>query len=224
MARSMKGYQSKAPSRAEAALEWLELHVKEATWGAVAVLVVVGGIFFYQKSQAAQAHNAWAALDEAAQSLPMIAQGNPGNLPLAQSQLEKLVRRYESTSAGKVGLMLLAQVHYQKGEYQQGIDALKPLTDGDDRYFTAGAINLAAAGFEQLHKYPEAAANYQRAAAKARLETDRASYLLSAARVLNLAWKREEAKAIWRQLAADPTAAGAPEARVRLGELAAAGI
>ncbi len=217
MARSLKGFQSKAPSRADAALEWLELRSRELFWGAVAVIVLAAGIWFYQKSQAAQAHNAAVALDEAEQAL------NSGNLPLAQSDLEKMVRRYESTPAGKVGRILLAQVHYQKGEYQQGADALKPLSDADDPYFTARANNLAAAGLEQLHKYPEAAAGYQRAAGKTRIDTDRASYLLSAARALNLAGKREEAKAIWQRLAADPMAAGAPEARVRLGELGAGG-
>ena len=100
---------------------------------------------------------------------------------------------------------------------------MKPLAEGNDPYFTAGALGLSAGGLEQLHKYPEAAATYQQAAGKARFETDRASYLLSAARTLSLAGKKEEAKAIWTKLAADPTAAGAPEARVRLGEMGAGG-
>ena len=112
-----------------AALEWLEIHSREAFWAGVAVLVIAGGVWFYQKSQAAQTRNAYTALDEAEQAL------NSGNLPLAQSDLERMVKRYGATEAGKVGTILLAQVHYQKGEYQAGIDALKPLTTAERPLF-----------------------------------------------------------------------------------------
>jgi predicted negative regulator of RcsB-dependent stress response len=217
MSKAMKGYQSKAPSRAEAALEWLELHTREVFWGAIGVIVVAGSIWFYQKSQAAQARNASVALDEAEQAM------NAGNVPLAQADFEKMMRRWPDTPSGKVAVILLAQVHYQRGEYQQGIDALKPLTTTDDPYFTSGAQALSASGLEQLKKYDDAAAMYRKAAEKAASETDRGSYLLSAARVLMLAGKEGEARAIWVRLASDPSGVAAPEARVRLGELSAKG-
>ena len=217
MAGTEPKFKTRSGNRAEEALEWLELHSKEAFWVAIALLVVGGGIWFYQKSQTAQSRNAYAALDEAEQAL------NSGNLPLAQSDLERMVKRYGSTEAGKVGLVLLAQVHYQKGEYQAGIDALKPLMSGDDHYFSANAFSLAGAGFEQLHKYPEAAEHFRQAATKALYDTDRGGFLAAQARALTLAGKTAEAKAVWVQLAADPSAPVSGEARVRLGEMAAAG-
>jgi predicted negative regulator of RcsB-dependent stress response len=208
-----KGYRSKSGSRAENAFEWLEVHSKEAFWALVAVLVLVGGIWFYQKAQVTQARNASVALDDAEQAL------NSGNLPLAQANLEKLVQRYGDTPAGKVGLILLAQVHYQKGEFQQGVDALKPLATSDDPYFATGALGLAGAGLEQLKKYAEASQSYEKAAAKARFESERASYMGASARVLMAAGKAAEAKAIWMKLASDPSGPMAAEARVRLGEM-----
>jgi tetratricopeptide (TPR) repeat protein len=131
------------------------------------------------------------------------------------------VKRYGDTPSGKVAVTLLAQVHYQKGEYQAGIDALKPLTTANDKYFTAGALNLAGNGYEQMKKYAEAADMYQKASSRAQYESDKAYYLSSAARVLLAAGKTADAKAIWVQLSSDPSGPGAAEARVRLGELEA---
>ena len=208
-----KGYRSKSGSRAENAFEWLEVHSKEAFWALITVVVLGAGVWFYQKAQSTQARNASIALDDAEQAL------NSGNLPLAQANLEKLVQRYGDTPAGKVGLILLAQVHYQQGNYQKGVDVLKPLATGNDPYFTTGALGLAGAGLEQLRKYPEASDSYQKAADKSRFESERASFMGASARVLMAAGKAAEAKAIWMKLAEDPSGPMAPEARVRLGEM-----
>ncbi len=210
-----KGFTTKSGNRAENAFEWIELHSRETMWAIVAVTVIVGGVLFYQKSQEAQRRNASVALDEAEQSI------NSGNLPLAQSSLERLTKRWPDTPSGKVGLTLLAQVHYQRSDYQGGIDALKPLMTGNDRYFTPGALALAGNGYEQMKKFPEAADMYQKAADKAQYDSDKALYLSSAARVLLAAGKTADAKAIWVKLSSDPSAPGAAEARVRLGELEA---
>jgi len=215
MTSSAKHYRTKSANRAEAAMEWLEIHSREAFWVALSAAVIAGGFWFYQKSKAAQVRNAYAALDEAEQAL------NSGNLPLAQSDLERMVKRYGTTEAGKVGTILLAQVHYQKGEYQAGVDALKAVSTSDDQYFGASALSLAGAGLEQLRKYPEAAESYRLASTKAIYETDKAGYLAASARALGLAGKTAEAKALWTQLAADPTSPFGGEARVRLGEMGA---
>jgi tetratricopeptide (TPR) repeat protein len=215
MKSSTGGFQSKPGSRAESALEWLEFYSKQVTWGAVAVVVVFLGVLFYRKSQEAQARNASGALADAEQSL------SSGNLPLAQSSLERLTKRYKDTEAGKVRVVLLAQVHYQKGEYQQGIAVLVPLATGADKYFTAGAMSLTGAGYEQLSKYAEAADSYQKAAAAALFDSDRDRYLAAQARSLLLAGKVAEAKALWEKLKANPASVAAAEARVRLGEISA---
>jgi len=215
MTSPQRNFRSTNPDRVGAAYEWLQLHSREAFWAGVTVIVVAGGIWFYRLSQQAQARNASTALDEAEQAIAS------QNMPLAQNDLEKLSRRYAGTSSGKVGLILLAQVHYQKGEFQQGVDALKPLTSANDRFFTAAALGLAAAGMEQMRNYPQAAALFQEAAEKSQFESDKAVNMSAAARNLLLAGKVDAAKAIYMKLASDPEGYGSAEARVRLGELTA---
>jgi predicted negative regulator of RcsB-dependent stress response len=201
--------------RVDSLVGWLELHSRQLMYGSVALLVVAGGYLFYRKSTAKQAENASAELSQAETEVAS------GNLPLAQSDLQKLIQRYGSTPAGTQARVLLAQVHYDKGEYQQGIEELKPVTGDKDAYTAAAAINLAAAGLEQSGKLADAAAMYQKAAAKAPYKVDRDVYMASAARVLTMAGKPDEAKKIWTSLANDDQSAAAAEAKVRLGELEA---
>ena len=101
--------------RVDSLVGWLELHSRELMYASIGLLVVAGGFWFYRQSNERQAQSALTALSEAESAIAA------GNLPLAQSDLEKLVQRYGSTSAGTQAHVLLAQVHYDKGEYQQGI-------------------------------------------------------------------------------------------------------
>ena len=201
--------------RVETLVEWLELHSRQLMFGSIGILVIAGGLWFYRQSNQRQAESASVALSEAESSIAS------GNLPLAQSSLEKLVQRYGSTPSGAQARVLLAQVHYEKGEYQQGMKDLEPVTSDKDAYTAATALNLQAAGLEQSGKLVEAAAGYQKAAARAPYKVDHDVYMASAARVLTTAGKTEEAKKIWAALASDDQSPASAEARVRLGELVA---
>jgi len=201
--------------RVESLVEWLELHSRQLMFGSIGLLVIAGGFWFYRQSNQRQAESASVALSEAESSIAS------GNLPLAQSSLEKLVQRYGNTPSGDQARVLLAQVHYEKGEYQQGIKELEPVTGAKDAYTAASALNLEAAGLEQSGKLPEAAAGYQKAAARAPDKIDHDVYMANAARVLTAAGKTDEAKKIWASLASDDQSPAAAEARVRLGELVA---
>jgi lipopolysaccharide biosynthesis regulator YciM len=175
--------------------------------------VIAAGFWFYKASHAKQVANASNALAEAEQAL------NAGNLALAQSDLEKLSKRYDNTPSGKEAVLLLAQVLYQKGQYQQGIEQLQKIANADTKYIAAGANSMIAAGYEQQSKYADAASYYQKAADKAAFPTDRDNYRAAAARALASAGKTDEARKIWTDLANDLTSPAAAEARVRLGEL-----
>jgi len=131
------------------------------------------------------------------------------------------VQRYGNTPSGDQARVLLAQVHYEKGEYQQGMKDLEPVTGAKDAYTAASALNLQAAGLEQSGKLAEAAAVYQKAAARAPYKIDHDVYMANAARALTAGGKTEEAKKIWASLATDDQSPAAAEARVRLGELLA---
>lgn len=194
-------------------VEWLEIHSRGVMFTSIGLLVIAGGVWFWRQSNVRQAESAQASLGEAQSAIAS------GNIPLAQSDLEKLIKHYGSTDAGRQAHVLLAQVHYDRGEYQQGIEELKVVTEDKDPYTAAAAMNLSAAGLEQSAKYAEAAAMYEKAAQKAPYRTDHDVYMASAARALTSAGKPEDAKKIWTELAKDDQSPAGAEARVRLGEL-----
>jgi predicted negative regulator of RcsB-dependent stress response len=201
--------------RVDSLVTWLELYSRQLMYGSIGLLVVAGGFWFYRQSTMRQAESASTALAEAQAALAA------GNLPLAQSDLEKLIQRYGGTDAGAQAHVLLAQVHFDKGEFQQGITELKPVAEAKDAYTSATAMNLMAAGLEQSGKFADAAAEYEKAAAKAPYKVDHDVFMASAARVLTTAGKLDDAKKIWSALAKDDESAASAEARVRLGEIEA---
>jgi predicted negative regulator of RcsB-dependent stress response len=196
-------------------LVWAELHSRLLTIIAVAIIVVAGGFWFYTKSHEARSHNAATALRQAE-----LAVGS-GNLALAQSDLEKIVDRYDATRSGEQARLILAEVRYDRGQYADGVAALEPLKSADDDGLRASAYNLIGAGYEQQQKYVDAAAAYREAAKAAPFAIDRDQYLANAARALTTGGKLDEAKELWSQLASDPASSVGAEARVRLGELEA---
>ena len=106
------------------------------------------------------------------------------------------------------------------GRKRPGIDALKGETKSGDYLTSVHAV--MAGGYEQLKKFKEAGAEYEAAATAARFEPDRQRYQSLAARAYLDGGDSAKAKAIWTLLGADSKGTVAGEARVRLGEMAAA--
>jgi predicted negative regulator of RcsB-dependent stress response len=196
-------------------MAWMEFHARQIAL-ALVVLVAVGiGAWLYMHMRQVRSETASAQLSTAEQAL------GAGNAALAQSDLEKLIKRYPNTRAGQEAVLLLAQVLYQKGSYTEGIAKLNELAGSDDRVLASGAESLLGAGYEELKKFAEAAEHYRSAASKTPYGTYRDDYLASAARAYTEAGKTDEARKIWEQLTADPSSSVAAEARVRLGQLEA---
>jgi predicted negative regulator of RcsB-dependent stress response len=199
----------------ETMTEWLMIHQREVAWSVVAIAIIVGGFWYYGRSQAIKAQRAEAAYFQARQSAAA------GNLPLAVSDLQKVVSRYEGTSAGTQAALTLAQTFYDQKKFKEGVDVLKAAEAKAPADFKASVHVLEAAGYEELKNLVAAAEQYKLAAQVTRFPVDKSEYLASAARDYMAAGKTEEAKAIWTDLVKDETAPTAAEARVRLGELAA---
>src|SRR5205085_2793880 len=128
--------------------EWFELYNKQITWGVVGVAVVAAGIWFYSRSQTLKEEKAERALNTTLQSVP-------GNYPLAESDLRKLIQRYDGTTAGYQAQLALARVLYDEGKYNDGIESLKngmPKLDKSKDFESAGHL-LLAAGYEQSKKF-----------------------------------------------------------------------
>jgi tetratricopeptide (TPR) repeat protein len=196
--------------------EWITIHRRELTWGAAAVVVLIGGFWFYERSQAIKGQRAENAYYQARQAIMA------GNLPLATTDLQKVVTRYEGTQAGTQAALSLAQAYYEQGKVKEGIDALKKAEGKAPADFKASVHALEAVGYEELKDFVAAADQYKQASSATRFPAEKAEYQASAARAYVSGGKVAEAKAIWTELAKDETGPMAAEARIRLGELQAA--
>ena len=197
----------------ETMTEWFMLHQRDVAWAVVALAIIVGGYWYYERSQSIKAQRAETAYFQARQSAAA------GNLPLAVSDLQKVVSRYEGTSAGTQAALTLAQTLYDQKKFKEGLDALKAAEAKAPDDFKPSIHVLEAAGYEELKNLVAAAEQYKLAAQVTRFPFDRAEYQAAAARDYMAAGKTEEARAIWAELVKDETAPTAAEARVRLGEL-----
>jgi len=198
-----------------AIFDWIRSHSRLATYVGVAILAVAGAMYMWRRSDAIKQERAEQALLSAARSF------SSGNLPLAQSDLEKLVARYGSTSAGAQARLLLAQILYEQNKVDSGLKVLDAVGSGPGGAFAASVHALKAAGFEQSNKSAEAGAEYERAAAAARGNVERDSYRADAARAYTAAGDTTKALAIWNALAADEQSPVSGEAKLRVGELTA---
>ena len=195
--------------------DWLLLYKRQVSWAVLALAIAIGSLWFYQRSRALRQQNAEKAYFQARQSAAA------GNLPLAVSDLRKVVTRYGGTAAGTQAAMFLAQALYDQKKHKEGIAELeKALGDAPDD-LVPSIHALIAAGHEELKDFPAAAAAYKAASAATRFPAEKAQYLASAGRAFMAGGKTAEARAIWIELAADETGPMAAEARVRLGELTA---
>ena len=198
---------------AESAMDWARANARPLGIAAAIVAIAALGWFFGKQWNDRRADQADAALNRARQSYAQ------GNLPLAQTDLRRVITRFGGSSAGSQATMLLAQAFFEQGKADSGLKVLnegKP-ADADKAAFEA----LKGAGYEQLKQYDKAAERYRAAAgiADAKIAKDR--YLADAARSLTSAGNKAEAAKIWSTLANDNLSTFSAEARVRLGELTA---
>ena len=199
----------------EGIAEWVRDHNRELTWTVTALVVIVGGFWFYQRSQAIKSQRAETAYLQARQAV------EAGNLPLGVSDLQKVVNRYEGTAAGSQAAMTLAQALYDSNKFKEGVAALKKVEGSVPSEFKASIHVLEAAGYEGLKDFANAADQFRQASDATKFPADKAEYLASAARDYQAAGNIKAAIGIWQDLAKNENPGVAGEARVRLGELEA---
>jgi predicted negative regulator of RcsB-dependent stress response len=195
--------------------DWLLLHKREVAWAVLALAVIFGGFWFYQRSQTLKSQRAETAYFQARQSAAA------GNLLLAVSDLQKVVVRYEGTRGGTQAALVLAQTLYDQGKFKEGLEVLKKVEAKAPGDFRPSIHSLEAAGYEESKDFVAAAEQYKLASQATSFPVDKAKYQAAAARDYMAAGKTAEAKAIWTELAKDESSPEAAEARVRLGELTA---
>jgi predicted negative regulator of RcsB-dependent stress response len=210
--------QDTAPDTAQTFLDWTRLNSRALTAGAAVVAVAALGYWFYVKSREIQSANADKALVSARESL------DKGNLPLAQSDLQRVVSRYASTPSGLQAAMLLAQMDYDQGKYPDGQKALNDMIPVAKATGSEVALrSLVGDGYMQMGKPLDAAKAYETAASSTALANEKQYQQAKAARAYEAGRDTAKARQLWSGLADDPKAgAFVGEARLRLGELTAA--
>ena len=195
--------------------EWVMLHKRGVTWGAIVLAVIILGLWYYERSQTLRAQRAESQYFQARQAAAT------GNVLLAASDLQKLATRYEGTRGGAQAALTAAQLLYDQKKYKEGIAGLEKAEAKAPDDFKPSVHVLEAAGYEELKDFVNAAAQYKLAATATRFPSDKAMYQAAAARDYMAAGKTDEAKAIWTELAKDETGPMASEAKVRLGDVTA---
>ena len=207
---------SSAAARGDSLIDWMQVNSRLLSIGAAIIVVAAVGYWFYLRSTQLKALNAERSLLTAQQSL------GSGNAQLAQSDLQKVVARYSGTPAGVEAALLLAQLDYDAGKYQEGITVLQKAASEATEGTLPSVYGLIGDGYSQMGKPADAAKHYVQAADAAAFDNEKAYQRSKAARSYASAGNVQEAKKIWSALATDPKAeAVAAEARVRLAELEA---
>jgi predicted negative regulator of RcsB-dependent stress response len=209
--------ESAAADRAQTFVDWTRVNARLLTGGAVLVVVAAAGFWFYQRSNEIKAANAEKALMTAKQSM------TAGNLPLAQTDLQKVYSQYGSTAAGVQAAMILAQIDFDSGKFQDGISMLQKVSGSSAATGVESTVrSLEGDGYAQMGKLSDAGKQYEAAADATPYETEKSFQLAKAARTYQTAGDTAKARAIWTALVNDPKAVTmTAEARVRLGELTA---
>jgi tetratricopeptide (TPR) repeat protein len=144
-----------------------------------------------------------------------------GNLPMASSELQKLIDTYRGTDAASEAVISLNQIRMINGQSELAAVNLREfLATNPPARFAAPAEGLLAAALENAGRHAEAADAFRRAAAAATVGYLKAEYLVDAGRAYRNAGKPAEAQAAYREvLEKFDATTSVTEARVRLAEL-----
>jgi tetratricopeptide (TPR) repeat protein len=199
-------------------VDWMQTNTRVLGIGAAIVAVAAVGYWFYMRSAEIKRLNAERGLNQAKQSAAA------GNIPLAQSDLQRVASRYAGTQAGAQAALILAGMRFDEGKFADGLKILEPYQNASNAGPSLSPVwSLTGDGWLLSAKLDQAVDAYQKAADASPYPGQKAVYRAQAARAYMAAGKNAEAKALWEKLASDPSAISVHnEAQIRLGELSAA--
>jgi predicted negative regulator of RcsB-dependent stress response len=144
-----------------------------------------------------------------------------GNLPLASSELQKLITAYKGTDAASEAVITLNQIRLVNGQSELAAAGLKEyLADKPPEQYVTPAYGLLAAALENSKRFEEAGQAYTQASEAAEVDYLKAQYLVDAGRAYREGGKADAAaKAYRRVMEKYPDSPSFTEARVRLAEL-----
>lgn len=190
-------------------------HRRLVTVAGTVLVIAVGSGWFVMSAKARKEAFAARALRDAQAAVAA------GNVPLATSDLARLVTSYQGTPAAAEAAILLGQLRLMRGEADSAIRELNSFAESRPQpRFLAAAYNLLGAALEQRGRLPDAAEAYQKAAASWPYDFLRAQSLLDAGRAFWAAGDTGRAAAAYEQIIRDfSETPSALEAKLRLGEI-----
>ena len=195
--------------------QWARENGKKVGIAAGVIVLLAVGIWGYQSS----ARNKEAAAQQ--ELMQARASAEAGNMPLAASDLSKLIERFSGTKAADEASILLNQVRLVQGQRTVAINALQTFVRSHhEDYILSSAYGLLGGGLEDEGKYKDAAQSYRLASDNAPLDFLKAQFLIDAGRAFAAAHDTASAKKAYGDLLEKyPRIDQAGEARVRMGEI-----
>ncbi len=144
-----------------------------------------------------------------------------GNLPLASSELQRLIDTYRGTDAATEAVITLNQVRMVNGQSELAAVGIRDfIAKKPARKYLAPAYGLLGTALENSKRPGEAAEAFTNASKSADVDYLRARYLIDAGRAYRSAGKTAEAAAAYREVIQKlPKSASFTEAQVRLAEM-----
>jgi predicted negative regulator of RcsB-dependent stress response len=156
---------------------WAKRHSRVLIAGGVALLLLVGGLFWYRSYTTTIRENAAMELTQVRQTVMA------GNLPLAIRDLESFIATYDGTPAAREARVLLAQIYLEAGQAQQAASTVERLARDPGAPLGASAAFLLAGAYEAAGHQDRAEQVFLRIADDARFDFERVEALDHAARL-----------------------------------------
>lgn len=194
---------------------WYRDRNRQIAAGAIAVALVVLVGWFVMASGKRKEEFAARSLSQAR------ATAEAGNLPLASSELQKLIQTYKGTDAAAEAVIMLNQVRLVNGQGELAAVGLRDfLTTNPPPQYLAPANGLLGASLENSRKWSDAGDAFTQASEHADVDYLKARYLIDAGRSYTEAGKKEEAAKAYRTIIEKYSKSPSmTEAQVRLGEI-----
>jgi outer membrane protein assembly factor BamD (BamD/ComL family) len=144
-----------------------------------------------------------------------------GNLPLASSELQRLITTYKGTDAANEAVITLNQVRMVNGQSELAAVGLREfLATKPAPKYQAPAYGLLGAALENSKQWAEAGNAYSQASSASDVPYLKANYLVDAGRAYRGAGRSDDAIKAYRTILQKyPDSPSFTEAQVRLAEL-----
>jgi outer membrane protein assembly factor BamD (BamD/ComL family) len=144
-----------------------------------------------------------------------------GNLPLASSELQRLITTYKGTDAASEAVITLNQVRMVNGQSELAVVGLREyIASKPAQKYLAPAYGLLGAALENSKRWSDAGDAYTQASNAADLEYLKANYLVDAGRAFREAGRNQDAERAYRTILQKYSKTPSfTEAQVRLAEL-----